>query len=298
MKKIIYGACAALILTASACSKSGDAEKTAVPAELSDSVSMIYGRTVGGYVLGDYQRFAETNQNETTKKDIIKGIQLAFGNADSEGMMIGLQVGGNILNELKRFEEQGIEIDRNVVLQNFREMFLADSLDMNKLRETSGLLNSLLAQVERVKAEQEAAEAAEAPEAKQNGSDGKAFVAKVKKADPEVKTAASGLSYKITEKGSEPLVGDNSIVEVNYVGKLVDGTVFDQSPEGKPATFSPNGVIPGFAEGLKMLGKGGKATLYIPGDLAYGPQGVPQAGIGPNAMLIFEIEVVNVKNPE
>lgn len=295
MKKIIYGACAALVIMASACSKGGDAEKSAVPAQLSDSVSMIYGRTVGGYVLGDYQRFAQQNKSAATKNDIIKGIQLAFGNADSEGMMIGLQVGGNLLNEIKRFEEQGIDINREEVLKNFREVFMGDSLDMDALRETSGMLNTLLAQVERVKSEQEAAKAAEAPEAKANGSSADAFVKKIKASDPEVKTSASGLSYKIENKGEEPLVGDNSQVVVNYVGKLTDGTVFDQSPEGQPATFSPAGVIPGFAEGLKMLGKGGKATLYIPGDLAYGAQGVPQAGIGPNAMLIFEVEVVDVK---
>ena len=295
MKKIIYGACAALVIMASACSKGGDAEKSAVPAQLSDSVSMIYGRTVGGYVLGDYQRFAQQNKSAATKNDIVKGIQLAFGNADSEGMMIGLQVGGNLLNEIKRFEEQGIDINREEVLKNFREVFMGDSLDMDALRETSGLLNTLLAQVERVKSEQEAAKAAEAPEAKANGSSADAFVKKIKASDPEVKTSASGLSYKIENKGEEPLVGDNSQVVVNYVGKLTDGTVFDQSPEGQPATFSPAGVIPGFAEGLKMLGKGGKATLYIPGDLAYGAQGVPQAGIGPNAMLIVEGEVVDVK---
>ena len=295
MKKIIYGACAALVIMASACSKGGDAEKSADPAQLSDSVSMIYGRTVGGYVLGDYQRFAQQNKSAATKNDIVKGIQLAFGNADSEGMMIGLQVGGNLLNEIKRFEEQGIDINREEVLKNFREVFMGDSLDMDALRETSGLLNTLLAQVERVKSEQEAAKAAEAPEAKANGSSADAFVKKIKASDPEVKTSASGLSYKIENKGEEPLVGDNSQVVVNYVGKLTDGTVFDQSPEGQPATFSPAGVIPGFAEGLKMLGKGGKATLYIPGDLAYGAQGVPQAGIGPNAMLIFEVEVVDVK---
>ena len=237
MKKIIYGACAALVIMASACSKGGDAEKSAVPAQLSDSVSMIYGRTVGGYVLGDYQRFAQQNKSAATKNDIVKGIQLAFGNADSEGMMIGLQVGGNLLNEIKRFEEQGIDINREEVLKNFREVFMGDSLDMDALRETSGLLNTLLAQVERVKSEQEAAKAAEAPEAKANGSSADAFVKKIKASDPEVKTSASGLSYKIENKGEEPLVGDNSQVVVNYVGKLTDGTVFDQSPEGQPATF-------------------------------------------------------------
>ncbi len=276
MKKIIYGACAALVIMASACSKGGDAEKSAVPAQLSDSVSMIYGRTVGGYVLGDYQRFAQQNKSAATKNDIVKGIQLAFGNADSEGMMIGLQVGGNLLNEIKRFEEQGIDINREEVLKNFREVFMGDSLDMDALRETSGLLNTLLAQVERVKSEQEAAKAAEAPEAKANGSSADAFVKKIKASDPEVKTSASGLSYKIENKGEEPLVGDNSQVVVNYVGKLTDGTVFDQSPEGQPATFSPAGVIPGFAEGLKCSARAARQPSTFPATSPTAPRAFPR----------------------
>ena len=117
----------------------------------------------------------------------------------------------------------------------------------------------------------------------------------IKAENPDIKTSESGLSYVISAPGEAPMPADTSVVVVNYVGKLADGTVFDQSPEGQPATFGVNQVIPGFREGLKMLGKGGKATLYIPGNLAYGEQGVPQAGIGPNAMLIFDIEVVDVK---
>lgn len=122
------------------------------------------------------------------------------------------------------------------------------------------------------------------------------FIRKLKASDPDIKTTASGLSYKIIYRGENPLIEDNSIVKVNYVGKLVDGTVFDQNPDGDTATFSPNGVIPGFSEGLKMLGKGGKAVFYIPGKLAYGSEGVPQAGIGPNAMLIFDVEIIDIKN--
>ncbi|MBP3638966.1 MAG: FKBP-type peptidyl-prolyl cis-trans isomerase, partial [Muribaculaceae bacterium] len=83
------------------------------------------------------------------------------------------------------------------------------------------------------------------------------------------------------------------VAQIKYTGRLVDGTVFDSSDD---ARLSPAGVVPGFAEGLQMLGKGGKATFYIPGDLAYGVDGAPRAGIGPNAMLIFDVEVLDV-NP-
>jgi len=296
MKNFIYGACAAMMIMAASCSKGGDAKESLVPEELSDSVSMCYGSAIGGYVLNDFQRFDSTMQNEQTKKDIIKGVQIAFANADDEAVIMGLQVGGQIIRELKSFEEQGVEIDRNEVLRNFRKVFMADTLNMDALHEFGMQMNTLMRRVEDIKAKKEAEKAAQAPEAQQNEEAGKEFIKKLKASDPEVKTTDSGLSYKIIEAGESVEIADNSMVSVNYTGKLVDGTVFDQSPEGTPATFSPKGVVPGFGEGLKLLGKGGKAVLYIPGDLAYGVKGVPQAGIGPNAMLIFEVEVLDVKN--
>ncbi len=79
---------------------------------------------------------------------------------------------------------------------------------------------------------------------------------------------------------------------MKYKGQLIDGTVFDSNDEG--ATLSPRGTVPGFAEGLAMMKKGAKYVLYIPGELAYGVDGQPQAGIGPNATLVFEVEAVEV----
>lgn len=299
MKKFIYGACAAMMIMAASCSKGDDANKESlVSKQLSDSISICYGSAIGGYVLNDFQRFDSTMQNEKTKKDILKGIQLAFANADDEAVIMGLQVGGQMVRELKSYEEQGIQVNRNEIIANFRKVFMADTIDYDAMREFGMKMNSLMAQVEELKAQKEAELAAEAPEAKQNEAAGKEYIQKLKAADPEIKTSDSGLSYKIIEAGEPVEIKDNSMVKVNYTGKLIDGTVFDQSPEGQPATFSPRGVVPGFGEGLKMLGKGGKAILYIPADLAYGTKGVPQAGIGPNATLVFEIEVLDVNNNE
>lgn len=296
MKKFIYGACAAMMVMAASCSKGGDAKESLVPQQLSDSVSMCYGSAIGGYVLNDFQRFDSSMQNERTKNGIVKGIQLAFANADDEAVIMGLQVGGQMLRELKSFEEQGVEVNREEILRNFRKVFMADTLDMSAVREFGMQMNTLMTKVEQIKAEKEAELAAQAPEAIQNEAAGKEYIQKLKSADPEIKTSDSGLSYKIIEAGEPVEITDNSMVKVNYTGKLIDGTVFDQSPEDQPATFSPRGVVPGFGEGLKMLGKGGKAVLYIPADLAYGTKGVPQAGIGPNATLVFEVEVLDVNN--
>lgn len=282
MKKLIYGACAALLLAASACSKSGDAASTNVPDKLADSVSSYFGHVYGGYVLGDYQRYAPERQDKANKQAVIKGIQLAISNMDDEGTVIGMQIGGQLASQLKGLKEQGIDIDKTLLMKEFTRMFMADSIDMSQLQESSAMLDNMMNRIQNMKNE--------ADKAKESD-----FMEQIKAENPNIKTSESGLSYVISAPGEAPMPADTSVVVVNYVGKLADGTVFDQSPEGQPATFGVNQVIPGFREGLKMLGKGGKATLYIPGNLAYGEQGVPQAGIGPNAMLIFDIEVVDVK---
>lgn len=295
MKKLIYGALAAALVVSAGCSKNTGDDTAKVDKALSDSISQFYGSTVGSYVLADYMRFGDEHKSDKTKDDIFKGIRLVMGSQPDEATLMGIQIGAQIMGELANLRQQGIEVDNATVLKYFKHAFDADSLDMEKVQEYSRTLNSMIMNVQRQAEEREAAAQAQEPAAVDNVAAGEAYLAEQKARDPEIKTSESGLSYKIINKGDDTKIEDNTMINVNYVGKLTDGTVFDQSPEGQPATFSPAGVIPGFAEGLKMLGNGGKAILYIPGNLAYGPQGVPQAGIGPNQMLIFEIEIAGVK---
>lgn len=294
MKKLILGAVAIAALATTSCSDKKAGEAT-VDRELSDSISMFYGKTVGSYVLADYMRFDPQRKTERTKDDIFKGIRTVMGAETSEGTIMGMQIGAQLVNELNRLREQGIDINNEEVLKYFKQAFDTDSLDMTVVRDYSSTLNRLVTRVQKEAEEREAAARAEAPDATDNLKAGEEYVAGLKAKDPEIKTTDSGLSYKIINKGDDTEISDNSIVEVNYVGKFTDGTVFDQNPDGQPATFSPAGVIPGFREGLKMLGKGGRAVLYIPGNLGYGPEGVPQANIGPNQMLVFEVEIAGVK---
>jgi len=293
MKKLIIGTLAVAAIATAGCSKTecGTSDKTRCA--LSDSITEYYGRTVGSYVLADYQRFGADRHG--SKEDIFKGIRLVMGADANEATLMGIQIGAQLLNEMKRMEEQGIVMDHATVLKYFKHAFDADSLDMTTVQQYSQTLNALIMRAQREAQEREEAERANAPDATDNVAAGTAYVDSLRAADPEIKTSDSGLSYKLLAKGDDTKIEDNTMVQVNYVGRLTDGTVFDQSPEGQPATFSPAGVIRGFAEGLKMLGVGGKAVLYIPGNLAYGAEGVPQAGIGPNQMLVFEIEVVGVK---
>lgn len=109
-----------------------------------------------------------------------------------------------------------------------------------------------------------------------------------------VKVTASGLQYVVKKEGegAQPTATDE--VTVHYTGKLLNGQVFDSSVQrGEPATFPLNRVIPGWTEGVQLMKEGAKYTFFIPSDLAYGPQGIPNA-IPPHSTLIFEVELIKV----
>ncbi|NII10380.1 FKBP-type peptidyl-prolyl cis-trans isomerase [Oleiagrimonas sp. C23AA] len=136
------------------------------------------------------------------------------------------------------------------------------------------------------------AEAAFKKEAAKNKAEGQAFLAK-NKTKPGVKTTASGLQYKVIKQGTGPHPGPNDTVEVNYVGKLLNGETFDDSKKhkgGGPADIPLSNVIPGFREGLQLMQVGGHYKLYIPSDLAYGAQ--PSNPMPPNSTLIFDVELL------
>ena len=121
-----------------------------------------------------------------------------------------------------------------------------------------------------------------------NQAKGEAFLAK-NALKENVDTTASGLQYTIISEGAEYKVQPQDTVWVNYKGTLLDGTVFD---ENDSTQFVANRVIKGWTEGLGLLGEGGKATLYIPAELAYGSRG--NRTIEPNSTLIFDVEVLKV----
>ncbi len=114
------------------------------------------------------------------------------------------------------------------------------------------------------------------------------------KKNADVKETPSGLQYVVIKEGTGAQPGPTDEVTVHYTGKLLDGTVFDSSVNrGEPATFPLNRVIPGWTEGVQLMKEGSKYTFFIPSDLAYGAQGIPNA-IPPHSTLIFDVELIKI----
>jgi FKBP-type peptidyl-prolyl cis-trans isomerase FklB len=127
-----------------------------------------------------------------------------------------------------------------------------------------------------------------------NKADGEKFLAENAKKEG-VKVLPSGLQYKVITPGTGKSPKATDTVTTHYKGMLIDGTEFDSSyKRGEPATFPVSGVIPGWTEALQLMKEGAKWQLFLPSNLAYGERGAGR-DIGPNATLIFEVELISVK---
>jgi len=113
---------------------------------------------------------------------------------------------------------------------------------------------------------------------------------------PNVVTTSTGLQYIVLKEGGGVKPSSSSTVVTHYQGEFVDGTVFDSSRQrGAPATFSVGGVIKGWTEALQLMNEGSHWRLFIPPELAYGARGAGGGRIPPDSVLIFDIELLEVK---
>lgn len=172
---------------------------------------------------------------------------------------------------------------------------LADSLEGKEPRMTQEEISKeMQAYQEKAQAEHVAAQEALS---KANTEAATAFLA-ANAAKAGVTTTASGLQYEVLTEGKGPKPTADDTVEVHYRGTLVDGTEFDSSySRGETVTFGVGQVIPGWTEALQLMPVGSKWKLAIPADLAYGSGGAGQV-IGPNAALVFEVELIGIQDPE
>ena len=194
-------------------------------------------------------------------------------------------IGANWGNSLKR---QEVEVDLEATIKGLKDGLAGKSvLTDQELREALNALN----QEVRAKLEEKRKVLGET-----NKQEGEKFLAE-NKTKPGVITLPSGLQYKVLAEGSGESPKSNDVVTANYRGTLLDGTEFDSSSKsGQPLVRPANMLIKGWTEALQLMKPGAKWQLFIPPDLAYGERG-SGAQIGPNATLIFEMELVSFKPP-
>jgi FKBP-type peptidyl-prolyl cis-trans isomerase len=134
--------------------------------------------------------------------------------------------------------------------------------------------------------------------ADKNKKDGEAFLTENGKKEG-IKTTKSGMQYQVITDGTGPSPKSTDTVRTHYKGTLLDGTEFDSSyKRNVPATFEVDGVIEGWTEALQMMKVGSKWRLFLPAELAYKANGTRDGSIGPNAVLIFEVELLGIEAPD
>jgi FKBP-type peptidyl-prolyl cis-trans isomerase FklB len=196
---------------------------------------------------------------------------------DKVSYSIGMQIGFNL-------GRQKVDVNPDVLAAGIKDALAG------KPQLTQDQVKEVMTQFEK-DMEQKQKQAGE-----KNKTEGAKFLEENKK-KPGVKTTASGLQYKLIKEGAGPQPKATDMVTVNYRGTLIDGTEFDSSyKRGQPATFPVNGVIKGWTEALQLMKVGSKYQVFVPSDLAYGERSVGP-DLGPNATLIFDVELLDVKPP-
>ena len=227
---------------------------------------------------------------ETAEAPVVKAITAeaeAAGPLGTLDQRLSYIVGENIAMQFKR---DGIKLDLDALSLSIKDIQEEKELRLTE-EEKRNTISAIQERAQELqKAEQEVAAA-------KNAEEGLAYLT-ANGAKEGVVTTASGLQYKEVTAGAgdKPTAEDN--VTVHYKGMLVDGTVFDSSYDrGEPASFPVGGVIPGWIEALQLMNVGDKFELAIPSDLAYGPGGTGPV-IGPNATLVFEVELLEIAKVE
>ncbi len=190
------------------------------------------------------------------------------------------------MNFGEKFRQQGLELDPAVFAKAFAESFNGGQTAITD-QEMQAVLTAAAQEIRKKQTAQQAEKGAAAQK------EGEVFLA-ANKTKEGVVTLPSGLEYKILKAGTgeKPTLDDT--VVCNYKGTLINGTEFDASEKhGGPASFPVKGVIAGWTEALQLMPVGSRWQLFVPSNLAYGAQG--PGDIGPNATLIFEVELVSIQ---
>jgi FKBP-type peptidyl-prolyl cis-trans isomerase FklB len=199
--------------------------------------------------------------------------------ADSLGYAVGMNIGND-------FKKQGIQLNLETLMAGLKDAMESKPTTLSDADARAVLTAYQAAQQAKINAEKNA-------KANANLKKGEDFLAQNKN-KPGIQVLPNGLQYEVLVEGTGISPKATDKVTTHYRGTLIDGTEFDSSyKRGQPATFGVNGVIQAWQIMLPMMKEGGKVRLYSPANLAYGASG-QGATIGPNEVLIFDIELIKV----
>lgn len=295
MKHLIYSAIALASLAMASCG--GPATDTpqrniGLTPEQADSMVVAFG-TFAGSQMGQRYTMLMERDSSFSREEILKGMDFALKADTTKSFQFGMQIGMQLLGQIRYFEEQGVNVNTPALLKSFRDAFNADSINPEAVAKARMDYENAMGKVREAQRLYEDSIKNASPESQANIAAGEKLLADAQKADTAVHVTASGLGYKIENAGTGARLTPSDRVSLRYKGQTAKGHVFDDR-FAEPAQLVVGQLVPGMVEGLEMLGNGGKARLYIPGKLAYGPDGATRAQIGPNEMLVFDVEVVNV----
>lgn len=198
---------------------------------------------------------------------------------------VSYSMGMNFGEYLKK---QDIEIKTDILVQGLKDMLAGKKtlLTEQEYHDTMAAFQKEMMTKQMEKSKQLG---------EKNKKEGEAFLAENKKKEGII-TLPSGLQYKVLKEGDGAIPKLTDTVTTNYRGTLTDGKEFDSSyRREQAATFPVKGVIPGWTEALQLMKVGSKWQLFVPSNLAYGERGAGRGDIGPNATLIFEVELLSIK---
>ena len=254
-----------------------------------DSIAIAMGSLMGGDIATQINMIPDSVYRANLSKDDIYEV-IEYEMSVSESKISGISIGLQLYDQTRRLELLGAKINRGVLSNELKNALFSETLSKEELERCNTYVENVYQKLQEEAEKKYLAERANSPEATYNKLEEEKFMANLKTNDNSVKFTESGVGYKVIKKGKGSAIANETMIEVAYKGSLINGTVFDDS-EGQYIEFDLDGVVPGFADGLRALNKGDKAILYIPGALAYGVMGQPAAGIEPNQMLIFEVEI-------
>lgn len=309
MKKIFFMALAATLTLISCSNTSKQEEKSnteSVKAEqTNDTISVSMAKVIGAQIANkakdqiDKAAFLEACEKALFSENLqalgteFNTLQSQMSTAKGEALKLlqskaaGLNHGAMMNQQFASFKKDaGLHINVRKFFDTFKATLMAETVPDVTIDEAK--LNAFFARLQQ-EMQKTASQKADA-----NKKAGEMHLAKLKADDKAIKTTASGLSYKVLKEGTGAKVKATDVAQVKYTGSHIDGTVFDDGG-GKVVEFSPNQVVKGFGEGLMLMSPGAKYRLFIPGNLGYGENGTPGGPIGPNEMLIFDVELVGVK---